>query len=406
VTVAELAQRRADRWGGFPFSHWPAVRRVVFGLYLASLGAWSAHYGIPAQRELVVIWTCGALACASLGRHPRQIVRLVVDWLPLVVVLSAYDFTRGAADSLGIGVHVHPMIDFDRALFFGATPTEWLQAHLDRPGAIGWWNVAFTLTYTSYFIVPFAVAGFLWARDRLAFLRFRMRLVLLALAGLATYVAFPAAPPWMAAQMGLLEGVHRTTSDGWAVLGGGTAELFSEGQAAVNLVAAVPSLHAAFSALVAAFLWPRVRPRLRWLLPLYPLAMGLALIATGEHYFFDVLLGWLYAGAVMAGCGRWERRRSRSPRLEALGGADRPSSGPSGRPSNSGAWSPLRTLSGAPDGGRVSVLEGERDPRRGLQPAGEPPAARARSSASPTGSRSASRSAPDSRPVAARTSRW
>ena len=110
------------------------MRRCALGLYFASLVAWSAHYGIPVQRELVIAWTCGALACASLGRHPRQILQLVLDWLPIVVVLSAYDFTRGAADSLGIGVHVHPMIDFDRFVFFGETPTEWLQAHLDEPG--------------------------------------------------------------------------------------------------------------------------------------------------------------------------------------------------------------------------------------------------------------------------------
>jgi PAP2 superfamily len=56
------------------------------------------------------------------------------------------------------------------------------------------------------------------------------------------------------------------------------------------------------------FLWRRVRPRLRPLLALYPLAMALTLIATGEHYFFDILLGWLYAGAAMAAWGRWERR--------------------------------------------------------------------------------------------------
>jgi membrane-associated phospholipid phosphatase len=286
-----------------------SFRRWALGLYFAALVAWSAHYGVPVQRELVIAWTCGALACASLGRPPRQILQLVVDWLPIVVVLAAYDFTRGAADSLGIGVHVQPMIDFDRTLFFGETPTEWLQAHLYDPGVVHWWDVAFALVYTSYFVVPFALAGVLWARDRLAFLRFTRRLVSLALAGLATYIAFPAAPPWMAGEMGLLDGVQRTTSEGWAVLGVGTAGLFSEGQAVANSVAAVPSLHAAFSALVAMFLWGRVRPRIRPLLVLYPLAMGLALIATGEHYFFDVLLGWLYAGAVMAAWGWWERRR-------------------------------------------------------------------------------------------------
>ncbi len=264
VTATDLTHVRAEPAPDFRFAHWAAARRWALGLYFVSLVAWSARYGIPVQRELVIAWTCGALACVSLGRHPRQIVQLILDWLPLVVVLSAYDFTRGAADSLGVGVHVHPMIDFDRFLFFGTTPTEWLQARLDQPGVIHWWNVAFTLVYTSYFIVPFAVAGVLWARDRLAFLRFSRRLVSLAVAGLATYIAFPAAPPWMAEQMGLLEHVQRTTSEGWNVLGGGTAGLFSEGQASVNLVAAVPSLHAAFSALVAMFLWGRVRRRLRF----------------------------------------------------------------------------------------------------------------------------------------------
>jgi hypothetical protein len=123
----------------------------------------------------------------------------------------------------------------------------------------------------------------------------------------------------MAAQVGLLEGIQRTTSNGWEVLGTGTAGLFSEGQASVNLVAAVPSLHSAVAALVAMFLWGRVRRGLRALLALYPLAMGLTLIATGEHYFFDVLLGWLYAGAAMAAWGWWERRRTRTPGYEADG---------------------------------------------------------------------------------------
>ena len=309
MTTTDLAHAEGGRTAYPRFAYWAAVRRCALGLYFLSLVLWSLEYGIPVQRELVVLWICGALACASLGRHPREILQLLLDWLPIVVVLSAYDFTRGAADSFGIGVHAHPMIDFDRFAFFGQTPTEWLQAHLDGPG-VAWWNVVFTLVYTSYFIVPFAVAGVLWVRDRLAFRRFTNRVVTLALAGLATYIAFPAAPPWMAAQEGLLHGVHRTTGDGWQLIGGGTAGLFDEGQASVNLVAAVPSLHSAFTALVAMFLWRRVRPAVRPLLALYPLGMGLALIATGEHYFFDILLGWLYAGAVMGAWAWWERRRA------------------------------------------------------------------------------------------------
>ncbi|MGN6664158.1 MAG: phosphatase PAP2 family protein [Solirubrobacterales bacterium] len=286
------------------------VRPCALALYFVALVLWSAHYGIPVQRELVILWICGALACASIGRPPREILELLRDWLPIVLVLCAYDFSRGAADSLGTGVHVHPMVDFDRFLFGGEVPTEWLQAHLYDPQAVHWWDVLFTLVYTSYFIVPFVLAGVLWARDRLAFERFSRRLVTLALAGLATYVVFPAAPPWLAGEMGILGEVQRTTSRGWEVLGTGTASLFSEGQAGVNLVAAVPSLHAGFTMLVALFLWGRVRPWLRPLLMLYPLAMGITLMATGEHYFFDVLLGWIYAGAVVAAWSWWERRRA------------------------------------------------------------------------------------------------
>ena len=315
MSTTDFAQVRVERVAGVWFPRWALVRRCALGLYLVALVAWSATYGIPVQRELVIAWVCGALVCVSIGRDPRQILQLALDWFPIVAVLLAYDFTRGAADSLGIGAHIHPMIDFDRLVFFGQTPTEWLQARLHQPGVVNPWDVGFTLVYTSYFIVPFVLAGFLWARERPAFLAFTRRLVTLALAGLATYMLFPAAPPWMASEIGLLDGVHRTTAEGWQVLGVGTAGLFSEGQGSVNLVAAVPSLHAAFTALVAMFLWRRVRPRLRPQLVLYPLAMGLTLIATGEHYFFDVLLGWLYAGAVMAAWGRWELRRASAVRL-------------------------------------------------------------------------------------------
>jgi hypothetical protein len=309
MATGEFVEIRREDAAGFRFASWAVLRPYALAAYFVALVLWSAHYGIPVQRELVILWICGALACASIGRPPREIAQLAIDWLPIVAVLWVYDLTRGAADTFGIGVHLHPMIDFDRALF-GEVPTVWLQKQLYEPRVVQWWDVAFTLVYTSYFIVPFVLAGWFWARDRLAFTGFTRRLVTLSLAGLATYIAFPAAPPWMAGEMGLIGEVHRTTGDGWEVLGVGTASLFSKGQGAANMVAAVPSLHSAITTLVALFLWGRVRrKRLRPLLLLYPAAMALTLMATGEHYFFDVALGWLYAGTVMAAWTLWERRR-------------------------------------------------------------------------------------------------
>jgi membrane-associated phospholipid phosphatase len=301
VSTGEFAKPRVEQAPEFRFASWAVLRPYALALYVVALVAWSAVYGIPVQRELVILWTCGALACYSIGRPPREIVQLVLDWGPIVAILWLYDLTRGAADTMGIAVNVTPMIDFDKAVFFGEVPTEWLQDRLYEPGVVMWWDVAFTVVYTSYFIVPFALAGYFLARDRLAFKRFTRRFVTLTLAGLATYILFPAAPPWLAADQGALEEVHRTTGNGWEVI-------FSKGQAGSNLVAAVPSLHTALVTLVAFFLWGRVRPWVRPLLLLYPLAMGVTLMATGEHYFFDVFLGWVYAGVVMAAWGWWELR--------------------------------------------------------------------------------------------------
>lgn len=322
MPTGEFAETRTEQASDFRFASWAVLRPYALGLYFVALAVWSYQYGIPTQRELVILWTCLAVACASIGRPPRDIVQLVLDWLPIIAVFWAYDLTRGAADSFGIAVNVNPMIDFDRAVFLGEVPTEWLQDRLYEPGVVMWWDVLFTLVYTSYFIVPFALAGFLWTRDRREFQRFTKRLVTLALAGLATYILFPAAPPWLAGEMGELGEIHRTTAKGWEILDVGTAALFSKGQASANLVAAVPSLHTAFVTLVAMFLWFRVRPVWRPLLAAYPLLMGLTLMATGEHYFFDVALGWIYAGAVMAAWGWWEKRRGLAEPARAEGATE------------------------------------------------------------------------------------
>ena len=189
------------------------------------------------------------------------------------------------------------MIDFDRFVFFGETPTEWLQAHLYEAGVVHWYDIAFTLVYTSYFIVPFATAGRpLGARPaRLPALR--KRLVTLAIAGLATYIAFPAAPPWMAGEEGLLDGVHRTTGEG----------LGSDRPRHRGAVLPRPGGRSTWSPPCPRCTRPSspsspsssgagCGPGCGRCCSLYPLAMGLTLMATGEHYFFDVALGWLYAG--------------------------------------------------------------------------------------------------------------
>jgi membrane-associated phospholipid phosphatase len=312
-------------WRGMPRR--VLIRRSALAAYGIAFITAAVAWGIPLERNQVIAWILAALACASIGRPRREIGRLVVDWLPFAILLGVYDLSRGAADTVGLPIHTSEMIDIDRAMFGGQAPTVWLQAHLVNPYPVQWYSVPFTLVYLSHFFVVYVVAGVLWSRNRDRFVAFVKRLMTLATAGLVTYILFPATPPWLAAQEGALGHVSRSSSAGMQVIGLHVSHTFERGQALVNTVAAMPSLHAAFAALVAIFLWPYARRGWRIVLALYPLAMGFALVATGEHYVTDVVVGWLYAAGVMYAWGWLDRRKraavsSPQPLASAAAAAD------------------------------------------------------------------------------------
>lgn len=295
---------------------------------------------------MVVVVT--GLAAASIGRrNPLLVVR---DWLPFGLVLFAYESTRGTAAFLGMPTRWHLAVDADRWMF-GVVPTVWLQEHLKHADP-QWWEIITSVVYMSYFIVPYALAGWLWLRDRTAWKKFVTRFVALFFLGLVGYILVPAAPPWAAAQCtaeqvvggpafppcitGTPENVpgggvlgpmtpddpaakpfiERISSRGWDVLHiGPVRDVIEVGQERSNQVAAIPSLHAGLTGLLAMFMWRRVGPRGRILWVGYAAAMAFTLVYSAEHYVFDLILGWSLAALVMVGCAaverRWARRTTR-----------------------------------------------------------------------------------------------
>jgi membrane-associated phospholipid phosphatase len=236
----------------------------------------------------------------------------VLDWLPFTLVLVLYDRTRGAADSLGIRLHEQDVLDAEKWLFGGTEPTVWLQHHLYDAAHIHWYDALVTLVYSSHFLATPVLAAVLWLRDRALWLSYISRVIVLAVAGLATYCLFPAAPPWMAARDGLSEPVARLSSRGWVWLHMSSLDdvLAQAQHDGANPVAAMPSLHVAFAVLVALVFGGMLRSRWRYLLALYPLAMGFALVYTGEHYVLDLIAGAGYAFAVHLALNRWDRWRA------------------------------------------------------------------------------------------------
>ncbi len=278
-----------------------SVQRLTALSVYATVFTWSVwRSGFPVDRPVVVAWLLGAVVLAWGGRQPGMVGRAFADWLPIVLVMLAYDLSRGAADGLGMPIQVRLPIVVDESVF-GTVPTVWLQQHLGPFGAhVHWWEIVISLVYISHFILPFALGVWLWARNRVRFAWWRDRFLTLTAMGLVTYVLLPTSPPWLAARDGELPAVARTAGRGWSRLGIGVADrLFDLGRAAFNPSAALPSLHAAFAAFVVVTVW---RQAPRWTKPLlvaYPLAMALALVVSGEHYVFDIAAGFVYVAVTV-----------------------------------------------------------------------------------------------------------
>jgi hypothetical protein len=300
---------------------------IAPAVFIAGSLALFVAVGVPYQRDLLAVWLLLGLLSFSLADVRGWARGVVLEWLPFIGLLIAYDSLRGSAAHT-FGVHYLPQLQGDQALFGGATPTVTLQ-HWLWHGRVAWYDVAVWCVYVTHFFATPVLAAVLWRIDRQRFRKFVVFVAALSFAGLATYALYPAAPPWMAAQRDLIAPVTRIVPLVWHALGLHSAGSVVEGgYAYANNVAAVPSLHAAFSLLVAITLWPRKRKWIRPVVALYPLAMGFALVYGAEHYVSDILLGWVYTIATllaaMALTRWWATRRAATQALERPSAAPEP----------------------------------------------------------------------------------
>ena len=291
MNVLDAAERAGDR---------QRVRRgLVWGgpvVYLGALSFFLWRDGLPLSRDRLLMWILLGLLAFSTTNVRGWVRSVVLEWLPFAVILWVYDLLRGQADGLLFSTHVTPQIDAEKFLFAGTVPTVWLQDHLwHGPFEVRWYDYATWLVYVSYFLGTYLVAAVLWLVARPLFRRYVVLVSALAMMGFSTYALFPAAPPWMASELGAIDPTTRSIGVIWSHIPIAHFDtLFEKGSEYANAVAAVPSLHAAYTLLITLFLWRFAPWWGRILLAAYPWAMAFALVYTSEHYFVDILLGWIY----------------------------------------------------------------------------------------------------------------
>jgi hypothetical protein len=297
---------------------------IGMSIWAVAFVAFWLTIGLPTDPVYAFVWIWAATIAWHSDRPLRTHLGFARDWAAVVLLLVAYNLSRGFADN-GATPHALELVAADRAMFGwltdGEVPTVWLQRHLYHPDAIHWWDVVISWVYFSHFVTALTVAVVLWLRDRSRWAAYLRRFIFLCVAGLATYFLYPAAPPWWAAKYGLLEPVARISTRGWREMGmHGAGNLLNAGQIAANQVAAMPSLHAAWSLFVVLFFFPVVRRRWWPLLLLYPLAMTFTLVYSAEHYVIDMMVGWAYVGVSFLVVGLVERWTAALRSADAAGG--------------------------------------------------------------------------------------
>lgn len=280
-------------------------------LFVAGAVGLFLYLNIPLTLEWVSLIL--AIAAALSGRG-RLFLR---DWGAFILVLFAWQITAPIATELPFPWHVTELIAADRFVFAGQVPAQWLQRHLYHPGVMEPWDIFAAIMYMLHFVTPL-IAGFvLWIVNRDLFRKYTVAFVVVAVLGYITWIVYPAAPPWFAGQHLVHTGhIYRRAAHG-AVYLPGVQNLFNvfvshwyngfNGQLTIGFlhghvdqIAAMPSEHAAFPMLFFLFL-RRQYGRPAYLLLLYLAALTFSVLYLGQHYFIDVIMGFLYAGVAYAG---------------------------------------------------------------------------------------------------------
>jgi PAP2 superfamily len=216
---------------------------------------------------------------------PRGPLDLALQLLLLAAAYWAWRHARGAVDSsMGISFsHARDLISAERSLGLLIEPSvqHWAVG-AGWPAEFARWGYA-----NLHFKGSCLMLAILYFRYRPSF-GFVRNAVFAAMAiSVIGYALFPTAPPRFMPELGL---------DPSSSVTGNNPLLSNPGDALFNPFAAVPSMHVGLSLILAWSLAMLVRTKvLRGLFFAYPLLMTFVVVASGNHFWLDAVLGLLTA---------------------------------------------------------------------------------------------------------------
>jgi hypothetical protein len=257
---------------------------IIYILFVSIYMIWHRAWFSPDQ-----FFTFALVGTIVIGK----VRQFLTDWVPVVLLLFGYEYLRGVIPILSMKPHIFPMIHAD-TLLFGSLPTISLQTKLFSQGITHWYDYISVILYISHFIIPMFVAFIFWLTDRRLFKSFTSAFLLLSYLAFITYIIFPAMPPWMASSQGYIPPLKKIMDQVLASFAHPISVPSIYQFFGADLVAAVPSLHAAYPWLILLFVVKKIGKAGLIILP-YVFGVWFAVVYLGEHYAVDVIVGIIYA---------------------------------------------------------------------------------------------------------------
>ncbi|MGE5596243.1 MAG: phosphatase PAP2 family protein [Hyphomicrobiales bacterium] len=224
------------------------------------------------------------------------------DFGIVLLVIGVYFLGRGVAPTrIGFSMAVtEHIVAFERSLHIFWEPEV-------QEASIRWHAVQEVANYTYaylHFPVLAVVGAWLWFRGRDRFVFMRNVMFVSMVIGLVFYYAVPAAPPRLLAAHGMDLGFTDT------VFGGNTSVEYAQPSLILNEYAAIPSFHFGWIAMASAAIWINTSNRwARFFAVALSLVMTWAIVASANHFFFDMALGGLVVAFSWYIAARIERRQ-------------------------------------------------------------------------------------------------
>ncbi|MBV9987712.1 MAG: inositol phosphorylceramide synthase [Chitinophagaceae bacterium] len=247
----------------------------------------------------------------------RTTRKFIIGFSIFLVFWILFDYMKAFPNYRYQSVHIGDLYNAEKH-WFGIhdqgrviTPNEYWQANGNT-----FLDILTGFFYLCWVPVPLAFATYLFFKNRTGFLQFSLNFLLVNLLGFVIYYLYPAAPPWYV-QQHHFEFIANTPGN---TAGLGKFDLFFGGgifkslySKSSNVFAAMPSLHAAYPAIV---LFYGLKYRMKWFNLLFAAIMigiWFAAVYNSHHYVLDVLAG---IGCAVAGIAVFQLALKRNPLIQ------------------------------------------------------------------------------------------